>query len=45
LRHATSPSRVAQPLGQADIHPPRDTRQLFVIDPSGNLLRIGTRIE
>ena len=36
------------PLGLPGIHPPRDTpwgmREFFVIDPSGNLLRIGTRL-
>jgi catechol 2,3-dioxygenase-like lactoylglutathione lyase family enzyme len=37
-----------EPLGLAEIHPPRDTpwgmREFFVVDPSGNLLRIGTRL-
>ena len=36
------------PLGLHGIHPPRDTpwgmREFFVVDPSGNLLRIGTRM-
>ncbi len=36
-------------LGLPEIHPPRDTpwgmREFFVVDPSGNLVRIGTRIE
>ena len=35
-----------QPLGLAEVHEPRDTpwgmREFFVVDPSGNLLRIGT---
>jgi catechol 2,3-dioxygenase-like lactoylglutathione lyase family enzyme len=35
------------PLDVPEIHPPRDTpwgmREFFVIDPSGNLIRIGTR--
>lgn len=38
-----------EPLGLEAIHPPRDTpwgmREFFVVDPSGNLLRIGTRLE
>ncbi len=37
-----------EPLGLGEIHPPRDTpwgmREFFVVDPSGNLLRIGTRL-
>lgn len=32
----------------AELHPPRDTpwgmREFFMVDPSGNLLRIGTRL-
>lgn len=36
------------PLELPEIHPPRDTpwgmREFFVVDPSGNLLRIGTRV-
>ncbi len=38
-----------EPLGIPEIHPPRDTewgmREFFVIDPSGNLLRVGTRLK
>ncbi len=38
-----------EPLGLDAIHPPRDTpwgmREFFVVDPSGNLLRIGTRLD
>ncbi len=34
------------PLGVPEVHPPRDTpwgmREFFVVDPSGNLIRIGT---
>jgi catechol 2,3-dioxygenase-like lactoylglutathione lyase family enzyme len=34
------------PLELPEVHPPRDTpwgmREFFVVDPSGNLLRIGT---
>jgi catechol 2,3-dioxygenase-like lactoylglutathione lyase family enzyme len=37
-----------EPLGASEIRPPRDTpwgmREFFLVDPSGNLLRIGTRI-
>ena len=37
-----------EPLGLAEVHPPRDTPwgmwEFFVVDPSGNLLRIGTRL-
>lgn len=37
-----------EPLALPEIHPPRDTpwgmREFFVVDPSGNLLRIGTRV-
>jgi len=37
------------PLGMDEIHPPRDTpwgmREFFLVDPSGNLIRIGTRLE
>jgi len=37
-----------EPLGLAEVHAPRDTpwgmREFFVVDPSGNLLRIGTRL-
>ncbi len=37
-----------EPLGLAEIHAPRDTpwgmREFFLIDPSGNLVRIGTRV-
>lgn len=36
-------------LALTEIRPPRDTpwgmREFFVVDPSGNLLRIGTRLE
>lgn len=36
------------PLQLAEIRPPRDTpwgmREFFVVDPSGNLIRIGTRV-
>ena len=35
-----------EPLGLPEVHPPLDTpwgmREFFVIDPSGNLIRIGT---
>lgn len=35
-----------EPLGLGEVHPPRDTpwgmREFFVVDPSGNLIRIGT---
>ncbi len=35
-----------QPLGLPEIRPPRDTpwgmREFFMVDPSGNLIRIGT---
>lgn len=35
--------------GVPGIHPPRDTpwgmREFFIVDPSGNLLRIGTRLD
>ena len=34
------------PLGLDEVHPPRDTpwgmREFFLVDPSGNLIRIGT---
>ena len=37
-----------EPLALAEVHAPRDTpwgmREFFVVDPSGNLLRIGTRL-
>lgn len=37
-----------EPVGVPGVHPPRDTpwgmREFFVVDPSGNLLRIGTRL-
>lgn len=37
------------PLNLPGVHPPRDTpwgmREFFVVDPSGNLLRVGTRLE
>lgn len=37
-----------EPRGVPGLHPPRDTpwgmREFFVVDPSGNLLRIGTRL-
>ena len=37
-----------EPLAVPGMHPPRDTpwgmREFFVVDPSGNLLRIGTRM-
>jgi catechol 2,3-dioxygenase-like lactoylglutathione lyase family enzyme len=37
-----------EPLGLTEVHAPRDTpwgmREFFVVDPSGNLLRIGTRL-
>ena len=37
-----------EPLAVPGIHPPRDTpwgmREFFLVDPSGNLLRIGTRL-
>ncbi len=36
------------PLDLPEVHPPRDTpwgmREFFVVDPSGNLIRIGTRL-
>ena len=36
------------PLGLSEIHAPRDTpwgmHEFFVVDPSGNLIRIGTRV-
>ena len=36
------------PLALPEIHPPRDTpwgmREFFLVDPSGNLIRIGTRV-
>ena len=38
-----------EPLAVAGMHPPLDTpwgmREFFLVDPSGNLLRIGTRLE
>jgi len=37
-----------EPLGLTEVHAPRDTpwgmREFFVVDPSGNLIRIGTRL-
>ena len=37
------------PLGLAEVHPPKDTpwgmREFFLVDPSGNLIRIGTPLE
>ena len=37
-----------EPLALPEIHPPRDTpwgmREFFLVDPSGNLIRIGTRL-
>ena len=37
-----------EPLGLAEVHPPKDTpwgmREFFIVDPSGNLIRIGTRL-
>ena len=34
------------PLGLAEVHPPKETpwgmREFFIVDPSGNLIRIGT---
>ena len=37
------------PLALAEVHPPLDTpwgmREFFVVDPSGNLLRIGTPLD
>ena len=37
-----------EPLQLPEIHPPRDTpwgmREFFMVDPSGNLIRIGTRV-
>lgn len=36
-----------EPLDIPEVHPPRDTpwgmREFFIVDPSGNLIRIGTR--
>jgi catechol 2,3-dioxygenase-like lactoylglutathione lyase family enzyme len=36
------------PLEVPGLHPPRDTpwgmREFFIVDPSGNLIRIGTRL-
>ena len=38
-----------EPLGLAGLHPPRDTpwgmREFFLVDPSGNLIRIGTPLQ
>jgi catechol 2,3-dioxygenase-like lactoylglutathione lyase family enzyme len=38
-----------EPLGLAEVHPPKDTpwgmREFFIVDPSGNLIRIGTPLD
>lgn len=38
-----------EPLGLQGVHPPKDTpwgmREFFVVDPSGNLIRLGTPLE
>ena len=38
-----------EPLGLVGVHPPQDTpwgmREFFIVDPSGNLIRIGTPLE
>ena len=38
-----------EPLGLGEVHPPRDTpwgmREFFLVDPSGNLIRIGTPLD